>query len=199
VAIYITTKRSLLIILRTYHSGYSLNIPEHVPPTHYASSAQWHHQPTATQAPNQLPSQNLNTPIPQPPRSPSPYNPETNAQPEGGDGGTGWSDFDTHSASSRPDLEWFDEQEYTRIVEPDAIRYVHSRAGRIIRKSTTAWEDLSKLRAKAHPTAPYFPFPNLEQWNLARWLATSKASQSKIDELLAMDGVSTHLSALYMG
>ncbi|KAF8593420.1 hypothetical protein BDV93DRAFT_410748, partial [Ceratobasidium sp. AG-I] len=39
------------------------------------------------------------------------------------------------------------------------------------------------------PGATYSPFPNRAQWQLAYWLATCKASQSKIDEFLALDGI----------
>ncbi|KAG9078838.1 hypothetical protein FS749_009099, partial [Ceratobasidium sp. UAMH 11750] len=93
------------------------------------------------------------------------------------------------SSNERPDLAWFKKQNYNQIVEPDGIRYVHSTHGRPLGKSTTAWEDLLKEREKQHPNAPFFPFPNLAQWKLAHWLATCKASQAKIDEFLAMDGI----------
>lgn len=88
-------------------------------------------------------------------------------------------------------MEWFDERDYTRIVDGDTVQYVHSTAGRPLGKSTTDWEDLRQSREESHPGATFFPFPNLTQWRLANWLATCKASQSKINELLAMDGVRT--------
>ncbi|KAG8692126.1 hypothetical protein FRC08_009996 [Ceratobasidium sp. 394] len=98
-------------------------------------------------------------------------------------------DGNNSATNNRPDLDWFNRDDYERIVEDDAIRYVHKKAGRILRKSTTTWEQIAESRVREHPRETCFPFPNLAQWKLAQWLTTCKASQAKIDELLAMDGI----------
>lgn len=100
------------------------------------------------------------------------------------------------AANNRSDLEWFDKSNYTRIVGKDNVRYVHSTAGRVLGKSETSWEKRWKERQEAHPNDAYHPFPSLAQWKLAYWLSTCKASQSKIDEFLAIEGVRTHIPVL---
>lgn len=95
--------------------------------------------------------------------------------------------------NNRSDLEWFDERDYARIVGKNDIRYIHSTAGRVLGKSETLWEKRWKERQELHPNDAYHPFPSLAQWRLAYWLSTCKASQSKIDEFLAIDGVCTHI------
>lgn len=105
-------------------------------------------------------------------------------------------DLDAHSPRREP--RWFDKTRYTRIVDGNVIRYVHRTAGRVLRKSTTRWGDLVTSREKAHPGAPWYPFPNEAQWKLGHWLSTCKSSQSKIDEFLSMDDVSAYLASCYM-
>lgn len=89
-----------------------------------------------------------------------------------------------------PESWWFDRSLYTRIVDGDVIRYTHRSAGRVLRKASTGWEQLLESREKEHPHAPWYPFPNKNQWKLGHWLATCRSSQSKIDEFLDMEGVS---------
>ncbi|KAG8705113.1 hypothetical protein FRC08_001838 [Ceratobasidium sp. 394] len=93
-----------------------------------------------------------------------------------------------HSAASAPP--WFDQSRYNKIVNADGhTRYVHRTAGRVLRKEMTNWERLLAQRLKEHPDAPWYPFVTEADWKLGYWLATCKSSQSKIDELLGMEGV----------
>lgn len=95
-------------------------------------------------------------------------------------------------------LDWLNENDYTKTLEPGTIRYTHSRAGRVLEQSATTWGNLQASRHKLHPDVPYFPFPNKAQWELAHWLSTCKTSQSKIDELLGLENVSTYHAAHFL-
>ncbi|KAG8795971.1 hypothetical protein FRC12_007317 [Ceratobasidium sp. 428] len=87
-------------------------------------------------------------------------------------------------------IPWFDKSNYNKIVDADGlVRYVHRTAGRILRKERTSWEKLLARRKEKYPNSPWFPFASEAEWKLGYWLATCKSSQSKIDELLAMEGV----------
>ncbi|CAE6434587.1 unnamed protein product [Rhizoctonia solani] len=94
---------------------------------------------------------------------------------------------DNLPATPKPD--WFDPSKYNRIVEGNIVRYIHRTAGRILKKETSSWEKILKLRQQTNPDLPWAPFQSEAEWKLGYWLATCKSSQSKINEFLDMDGV----------
>ncbi|KAG8682653.1 hypothetical protein FRC11_014593, partial [Ceratobasidium sp. 423] len=83
---------------------------------------------------------------------------------------------------------WFDQSQYDRIIEGNTVRYVHHTAGCILGKKMSSWETLLKLRQESNPNSPWAPFKSEAQWKLGYWLVTCKSSQSKVNELLDMDG-----------
>lgn len=72
----------------------------------------------------------------------------------------------------------------------------HFRAGWKKGEFTTQFEILRE-RQKAEGQEPWFPFPNEDEWDLARWLMESAASQAKIDSFMKLKAVRTCLSHRY--
>jgi hypothetical protein len=72
----------------------------------------------------------------------------------------------------------------------------HFRAGWKKGEVKTQFEILRE-RQKAEGQDPWFPFPNEDEWELARWLVESATSQSKIDSFLKLKAVRTCLSHRY--
>jgi hypothetical protein len=73
----------------------------------------------------------------------------------------------------------------------------HFRAGWKKGEVKTQFEILRE-RQKAEGQEPWFPFPSEDEWELARWLVESAASQSKIDSFLKLKAVRTCLSHRYL-
>ncbi|QRW03561.1 beige protein [Ceratobasidium sp. AG-Ba] len=96
----------------------------------------------------------------------------------------------TQSLPDEKRLPWFDRSKYNKVVDADGVtRYIHRTAGRSLGKAKTAWQKLLEERSMKYPNPPWYPFANENEWRLGYWLATSKSSQSKIDEFLDMDGI----------
>jgi hypothetical protein len=58
--------------------------------------------------------------------------------------------------------------------------------------------EILRERQKAEDEEPWFPFPSEDEWELARWLMESAASQSKIDSFMKLKAVRTCLSRRYL-
>ena len=67
-------------------------------------------------------------------------------------------------------------------------------AGARLRPGRTAFEEIRDAQLE-HDLPPYAPFASLDEWEHLRWLVTSGASQSKIDEYLKMKSVSVMFRA----
>ncbi|KAG8684636.1 hypothetical protein FRC11_011821 [Ceratobasidium sp. 423] len=84
---------------------------------------------------------------------------------------------------------WFDQSQYDQVVEGKYIQYIHRTAGHIQVKNISSWEKVLKTQQETNPSLPWHLFKSESEWRLGYWLATSKSSQSKIDEFLDMDGI----------
>ncbi len=60
-----------------------------------------------------------------------------------------------------------------------------ARAGEVLRKATTVFEELQEKRRTAG-TKHFAPFDDREEWELAKWLMTSGLSQEAIDNYLTL-------------
>jgi hypothetical protein len=70
----------------------------------------------------------------------------------------------------------------------------HFRAGWKKGEFQTQFEILRE-RQKAEGQEPWFPFPSEDEWELARWLMESAASQSKIDSFMKLKAVYTYFES----
>ncbi|KAL1663369.1 hypothetical protein GGF50DRAFT_57064 [Schizophyllum commune] len=61
-------------------------------------------------------------------------------------------------------------------------------AGTRLRKARTPFESLRDAQIK-HGLPPYAPFRSMDEWEHLRWLVTSGASQSKIDQYLKLNSI----------
>ncbi|KAI5895357.1 uncharacterized protein SCHCODRAFT_02665716 [Schizophyllum commune H4-8] len=61
-------------------------------------------------------------------------------------------------------------------------------AGARLRKARTPFESLRDAQIK-HGLPPYAPFRSMDEWEHLRWLVTSGASQSKIDQYLKLNSI----------
>jgi hypothetical protein len=97
----------------------------------------------------------------------------------------------TASSQKRPYVEDLDDEE-DEPPETDSV-YIqefpaHLRAGEKKGESKTQFEMLRE-RQKAEGLEPWSPFPSQNEWELARWLVESGASQSKIDSFFKLKAV----------
>ena len=100
------------------------------------------------------------------------------------------------ASQKRPYVEDSDDED-DEPRKPDSV-YIqefpaHLRAGEKKGEIKTQFETLRE-RQKAEDLEPWFPFPSEDEWELARWLVESGASQSKIDSFMKLKTVCTCLS-----
>ncbi|KAG8738804.1 hypothetical protein FRC10_006456 [Ceratobasidium sp. 414] len=74
--------------------------------------------------------------------------------------------------------------DYIRIVNAGRIIYQHCTAGQSYGKGETRWEAERKKNDELRGGNPYGMWASKDEWEAVKWLATTKVSQSSINELL---------------
>ncbi|KAG9076788.1 hypothetical protein FRC06_009319, partial [Ceratobasidium sp. 370] len=76
------------------------------------------------------------------------------------------------------------EQPYTRVVSQDRIIYRHPTAGQSYGRAQTRWEAERDKNNEIRGGNPYAMWASKDEWEAVKWMATTKVSQSSINELL---------------
>ena len=99
------------------------------------------------------------------------------------------------SSKKRPYVKDSDDEDESPEADSVYIQEfpAHLHAGEKKREVKTQFEILRE-KQKVEGLEPWFPFPSEDEWELARWLVESGASQSKIDSFLKLKAVCTCLS-----
>jgi hypothetical protein len=79
---------------------------------------------------------------------------------------------------------------YIRIVSKGRIIYRHPTGGRIYGKGETRWERERKRNKEMHGGNYWAMWETEDEWESAKWMATTKVSQSSINRLLKTKRVS---------
>ncbi|KAG9084396.1 hypothetical protein FS749_005263 [Ceratobasidium sp. UAMH 11750] len=74
--------------------------------------------------------------------------------------------------------------DYIQIVDQDRVIYRHCTAGQSFGKCQTRWEAEHKKNDELRGGNPYGMWASKDEWEAVKWLATTKVSQSSINELL---------------
>lgn len=83
------------------------------------------------------------------------------------------------------------EKAYIRVVSKGRVVYRHPTAGRSYGKGQTRWETERDKNNKLRDGNPYGIWKSKDEWEAAKWMATTKVSQSSINELLKTERVSS--------
>ncbi|KAG9090113.1 hypothetical protein FRC06_001220 [Ceratobasidium sp. 370] len=75
-------------------------------------------------------------------------------------------------------------QSYTRIVSEDRVIYRHPTAGQTYGKGQTRWEVEREKNNALRGGNPWAMWKNKDEWQTAKWMATSRTSQSELNNLL---------------
>jgi hypothetical protein len=92
------------------------------------------------------------------------------------------------------------ENSYIRIVSKGRIIYRHPTAGRTYGRGQTRWEAEREKNKKLRNGNPYGIWRSKDEWEMVKWLATEKVSQSSINKLLKTERVrnSPHKTISYL-
>ncbi|KAG8700371.1 hypothetical protein FRC08_004741 [Ceratobasidium sp. 394] len=73
---------------------------------------------------------------------------------------------------------------YTRILSNGRVIYRHPTAGRTFGKAETPWEAQRRKNQEEHGGNRWGIWRTRDEWESAKWMATTRVSQSSIDKLL---------------
>ncbi|KAG8732993.1 hypothetical protein FRC10_000496 [Ceratobasidium sp. 414] len=76
------------------------------------------------------------------------------------------------------------ERPYNRIVSGDRVIYQHPTAGQSYGKGQMRWEAEYNKNNKIRGGNPYAMWASKDEWEVVKWMATMKVSQSSINDLL---------------
>jgi hypothetical protein len=76
------------------------------------------------------------------------------------------------------------------VVSEDRVVYQHPTAGQSYGKDRTQWEAEREKNTALRGGNQYAMWKDKDEWETARWMATTKVSQSALNELLKTERVS---------
>jgi hypothetical protein len=80
-------------------------------------------------------------------------------------------------------------------VTPRGIVYQHAFAGAIVNHDgpiQTRWDRLKEEQREKYGDNPWGQWQSKQEWEDVKWMATTKASQGSLEELLKTERVSTN-------